>query len=90
MTHINPADNLILGLRGPVGRESSKAPEKAVAAGVDSLDHTFDRHIQKALSITESSEQVDIAQIRKELEAGVYDSPEMARAAAEKMLRLGL
>ena len=87
---IDPAYNLILGLHEPVKRGQPNPSEKAAAPGVDSLDQTFKSHIEKALSSSPAAESIDIAQIRQELKDGLYDSPQMARAVAEKLLRLGI
>lgn len=87
---IKPADNLILGLSEPVRREQANVSAKAAVPEADGLDKTFQVHIQKALSMAETTERVDLAQIRRELEAGVYDTPEMARAVAQKMFHLGI
>lgn len=88
--NINPADNSILGPAGPVRQGQPNRPDKSAAPQSDSLDQTFKSHIEKALSISEPTDQIDLAQIRKELDAGLYDSPEMVRQAAQKMLKFGI
>lgn len=87
---IDSINSKILGPTEPVKQGGLKAQGKAATRNVDSLDQVFNSSIQKALSITPQVEPVDISQIRRELESGLYDSPEMIRAAARQIARLGI
>jgi hypothetical protein len=87
---IDSIKSQILGLTEPVKQGGLKAQGKAVIRNEDSLDQVSNLSIQKALSIAPQTDMVDISQIRRELDSGLYDSPEMIRAAARQIAKLGI
>ncbi len=84
---INPK---ILGLTELAKQNESKAQNKVSVTTTDSLDQVLNLSIQRVLSSNPPADTVDISQIRRELESGLYDSPETIRAAAKQIAQLGI
>lgn len=85
---INPDKKQILGPSEPLYPTVAQNPKNKALAQADGLESSFTPYIGKAREVP--AETVDIEQIRKELESGLYDKPEMIRGAAEKILCFGI
>jgi hypothetical protein len=87
---IDSVNSKILGLTEPVKQPMPRVQSKAAVPAADSLDSVSNSSIQKVLSTAPQDDAIDISQIRRELESGLYDSPEMIRAAAKQIAQLGI
>lgn len=86
---INPADNQILGLNELLYNKTARKPESNDKSQAVAFDKSFDGYIAKALSAS-ASETVDIEQIRSEMNAGQFDSPQAIAQTAQNILTRGI
>jgi hypothetical protein len=87
---INPANQGVFGPNGPEQNRPAAQSAKDVPAKSDALDSSLEGYIAKALAEPASDSDVNIEQIRQELDAGQLDSPEAIRQAAENILNRGI
>ncbi len=87
---IKPVNQEILGLPGADESRQQAQSAKDVPAKSDALDSSLEGYIAKALAEPASDSDVNIEQIRQELNAGQLDSPEAIRQAAENILNRGI
>ena len=86
---INPDTKQILGLSEPLYQKAAGSPKKIDPLAADSVESGLAHYLEKAQEIA-AEESIDLEHIRKELESGLYDRPEMIRAAAQHIVQFGI
>lgn len=88
---INPDTKQILGLSEPRYQAAAQSPKHLASIQADGIESSISHYLEKAQEIpADESESIDIQQIRKELDSGQYDNPEMIQAAAKKIVQFGI
>jgi hypothetical protein len=84
---IRPVNQEILG---PAGAEQNRSNPRPAGTSEtpNTLGSDFQGYITRALAA--SNDQVDVEQIRSELNAGRFDSPEAIRQTAENLFARGI
>jgi hypothetical protein len=87
---IKPVNQEILG---PVGTEQTRSRAKPVdntATGTRVIGSDFQGYVSRALADSDSNSDVNIEQIRRELNAGQLDSPQAIRQTAQNIFKHGI
>jgi hypothetical protein len=87
---IKPVNQDILGPAGAEQARSRYKPADNASAKLDALGSDFQGYVSRALADSDSNSDVNIEQIRRELDAGQLDSPEAIRQAAQNIFKQGI
>jgi hypothetical protein len=86
---INPDTKQILGLSEPWYQSAAPSPNHKASIQADGIESSISLYLEKTRQIA-TDETIDIEQIRKELDSGQYDKPEIIRAAAKQIVQFGI
>ncbi|HML75945.1 MAG TPA: hypothetical protein PKB02_15750 [Anaerohalosphaeraceae bacterium] len=86
---INPDTKQILGLSEPWHQPATQSPKNKVSIQADGIESGISLYLEKTRQIA-TDETIDIEQIRKELDSGQYDKPEIIRSAAKQIVQFGI
>ena len=87
---IKPVNQEILGPAPAEQTHSRSKPADNASTGARAIGADFQRYISRALADSDSDSNINIEQIRSELDAGRLDSPEAIRQAAQNIFKQGI
>jgi len=87
---IKPVNQNILGPAGAEQTRSRSKPADNASTEARAIGSDFQGYISRALADSDSNSDVNIEQIRRQLNAGQFDSPEAIRQTAENIFKQGI
>jgi hypothetical protein len=87
---IKPVNQDILGPAGAEQTRSRSKPADSDSTGAGAIGSDFQGYVSRALANSDSDSDVNIEQIRRQLNAGQLDSPEVIRQTAENIFKQGI